>query len=307
MPATPMSRRTAGTAPTLGTSPTAKRATRRGAAAPVDESLGAVSFEQLVFETRKLAAQSAADQQHFDQTTDLINDHATCLDALRRDISQMRNDMIKIVEDVGRNDDQLKDNLTKLEQVIAAQASDAQVLTEATKAAIVEAARSGTAETTSRQKEVYDQLASEIRSLDTRAGQSIAEIRKSVVDVQAEAMHHRIAELGSSMTALGADLRSSMTAMAEGIARRFETLDQSRVRLASRKTSTLQARATRASQVPQCLCKNHEGSTPRRATMRGPLPTRRALLRKLPQSQPFRERNARRQHRRRTSRSQAPA
>ena len=131
----------------------------------------------------------------------------------------MRNDMIKIVEYVNKNDVQLKDNLTKLEQVIAAQASDTQLLTEGTKTAIMEVARSGTAEATSQQRAVYDQLVSEIRSLDAKVGQSIADIQRAVGEVQAEALHRRVAELGSSMTAMGADLGASMTAMAEGIAR----------------------------------------------------------------------------------------
>ena len=100
------------------------------------------------------------------------------------------------------------------------------LLTEETKIAIMELARSGTAEATSQQRAVYDQLVSEIRSLDAKVGQSIADIQRAVAAVQAEALHSRVAELGSSMTAMGADLGASMTAMAEGIARRFESLDQ---------------------------------------------------------------------------------
>ena len=59
---------------------------------------------QIVIELRKLGAQSMTDQQHFDQTTDLINDHTTCLDALCRENIQVRNDIFKIVEDVQKND-----------------------------------------------------------------------------------------------------------------------------------------------------------------------------------------------------------
>ena len=100
MLATLANRRTAATVPTLGTSPNAKRTTRRGAAAPEQGAPPQMSIEQVVVEVRTLLAQSRYDQLHFDETIDLLNNHAMCLDALRDASEQMRQDMLKIAEDV---------------------------------------------------------------------------------------------------------------------------------------------------------------------------------------------------------------
>ena len=118
MMATPVSRRLPASAPTLGNSPPAKRATRRGAAAPDSSQPPQLDALQLATEVRTLFAQSQADQQHFDATTDVLNDHALGLDKLRAEFDQMRRDMVKITEDVQNNDDNLKTNLAKLEGVV---------------------------------------------------------------------------------------------------------------------------------------------------------------------------------------------
>ena len=142
MQATPVTRRAPDTAPTLGMSPTAKRAVRRDVVGPTQGN-SSVTQQQLIDEVTKLSQQSIKDQTHFDETTDQINNHAFLIDDLKKEVTILRKDVLKLASETVDNDSQLKRDVQKLETVVTSQGNTTVTLTEDVKRAIQEIVNSG--------------------------------------------------------------------------------------------------------------------------------------------------------------------
>ena len=107
MAATPTTRRSAATSPTLGTSPGAKRAVKRDIAeAPAD--VPDMSHMQLVLEVSKIFTQLQQDAHFYDNTTDALDNHAGLIDTMRARIKENRVVINKIAADVVQNDQDTK-------------------------------------------------------------------------------------------------------------------------------------------------------------------------------------------------------
>ena len=113
MLATPVTKR-AGT----GASPTKRAARRVAAEIESTQTVPQIDDPTLVVEVHKLYAQSRKDQEHFDALTDATNQHASRIDDVKMDIGGLASDLKSVAADVLRNDNQLKENLKKLEELV---------------------------------------------------------------------------------------------------------------------------------------------------------------------------------------------
>ena len=116
-------------------------------------------------------------------------------------------------EEVVNIDIILKSILKKLEETVTSQGTQTNVLTEDTRRAISEVAKQIMGEHPEAQK-VREEMMSMLKELESRSGQSIRDMEERVGAINAERIHMQLAELGSSVTAMG-----------EGIARRFEGVE----------------------------------------------------------------------------------
>ena len=113
MLATPVTKR-AGS----GASPTKRAARRVAAEIESTQTVPQIDHSTLVVEVHKLYAQSRKDQEHFDALTDATNQHASRIDDVKMDIGGLASDLKSVAADVLRNDNQLKENLKKLEELV---------------------------------------------------------------------------------------------------------------------------------------------------------------------------------------------
>ena len=215
MQATPVTKRAG-----AGSSPT-KRASRRVAAEPSStEVVPTLDQPQLLVEVHKLFRQSQKDQETFDGITDALNQHASRIDGTKSDVDLLTNDVKLVAGDVLRNDVQLKENLKKLEELVTAQGAGDKDLRD--KLRMLEevvtghgvAIRDGAGVSSSGEAATAEVHTGHLTALENKVKQEIGRIEAMIRDIQAEKIYTRLAEMQSSMAAMG-----------DGIQRRFETLE----------------------------------------------------------------------------------
>ena len=177
-----------------------------------------IDHPALVVEVHKLYAQSRKDQEHFDALTDATNQHASRIDDVKMDIDGLASDLKSVAADVLRNDNQLKENLKKLEELVTGLGNRESELKGNLKKLEEVVIRQGEAilnkpglQGATVTAETY---VSDLSALDIKVKQELVRLESMIQDIQANVVHNRLAELQSSMTAMG-----------DGIQRRFETLE----------------------------------------------------------------------------------
>ena len=213
MLATPVTKR-AGS----GASPTKRAARRVAAEIESTQTVPQVDHLTLVVEVHKLYAQSRKDQEHFDALTDATNQHASRIDDVKMDIGGLASDLKLVAADVLRNDGQLKENLKKLEELVTGLGNRESELKGNLKK--LEEVVIGQGEAIRNKPGLQGETVtaeayvSDLSALDIKVKQELVRLESMIQDIEADAVHKRLAELQSSMTAMG-----------DGIQRRFETLE----------------------------------------------------------------------------------
>ena len=210
MQATPVMKRAG-----AGSSPT-KRASRRVAPAPSTEVVPNLDQPQLVVEVHKLFRQSQKDQESFDGITEALNQHASRIDDTKSDMDLLMSDVKLVAGDVLQNDVQLKENLKKLEELVTAQAASDADLRD--KLRMLEEVVTGHGlairDGVNLAAATADLPTGHLDVLEGKVQREIGRIEAMIREIQAEKIHARLAEMQSSMGAMG-----------DGIQRRFEAIE----------------------------------------------------------------------------------